>query len=114
MIAAASSSPRIGRPASHVGHLARICIADLKVTWSSAREERGQRQVAHRVQPGRGGRAPLGIELTTMDVVAMSPWMPPAILTCSRGEPSISIESYVSGAPRYASMCRRMAGSPFR
>ena len=78
----------------------------------SAREERRQRQVAHRVQARARASSTFGIELTTIDAVAMSPWMPPAIFIDSRGEPSISTESYDSGAPRYASMCSRMTGSP--
>ncbi len=38
-----------------------------------------------------------GIEFTTIDAVAMSPWMPPAIFIDSAGEPSISTASYGSG-----------------
>jgi hypothetical protein len=61
------------------------------------------------------GAAPitLGIEFTTIDAVATSPWIPPASFMESFGEPSISTESYDSGAPRYASMCSRITGSPF-
>src|SRR5262245_53473681 len=54
------------------------------------------------------------IELTMIDAVATSPWMPPAIVIDNRGDPSLATESYDSGAPRYASMCRRMTGSPLR
>ena len=55
-----------------------------------------------------------GIEFTTIDAVATSPWMPPASFIDSFGDPSMSTESYDSGAPRYASMCRRITGSPLR
>jgi hypothetical protein len=42
----------------------------------------------------------LGIELTTIDAVATSPWMPPTIFYEIFGDPSISTESNDSGAPR--------------
>lgn len=54
-----------------------------------------------------------GTELTAMDAVATSPWMPPAIFIARFGDPSISTASYVSGDPRYASMWSLMTGSPF-
>ena len=54
-----------------------------------------------------------GIELTVIDAVAMSPCTPPSILEWMRGDPSISTESYDSGAPRYASRCSRMQRLPF-
>src|SRR5262249_19352541 len=64
----------------------------------------------------RPGAAPrtFAMELTTIDAVATSPWMPPASFIDRLGDPSISTESNVSGDPRYASMCSLMAGSPLR
>ena len=44
-----------------------------------------------------------GIEFTVIDAVAMSPCTPPSIFEWMRGDPSMSTESYDSGAPRYAS-----------
>ena len=41
-----------------------------------------------------------GIEFTVIDAVAMSPCTPPSIFDEIRGDPSISTESYDSGAPR--------------
>src|SRR5688572_19125008 len=46
------------------------------------------------------------IELTVIDAVAISPCTPPAIFEKMRGDPSMSTESYGSGAPRYASSRR--------
>src|SRR6185295_3929687 len=58
-----------------------------------------------RIVRSPGGEArTFGIELTTIDAVATSPWTPPAIFIESRGDPSTVTESYDSGAPRYASM----------
>ena len=59
--------------------------------------------------PGATSRI-FGSELTTIDAVAMSPCTPPATLDLIAGEPTISTESYDSGAPRYASMCSVMTG----
>jgi len=41
-----------------------------------------------------------GIEFTVIDAVAMSPCTPPSIFDEIRGDPSMSTESYDSGAPR--------------
>jgi hypothetical protein len=63
--------------------------------------------------PGGTSRI-FGSELTAIDVVAISPWTPPAIFIFNAGEPVISTASYDSGAPRYASMCSVMTGCPAR
>ena len=63
--------------------------------------------------PGATSRI-FGIELTTIDAVAMSPCTPPASFIFSAGDPVISTASNDSGAPRYASMCSVITGSPFR
>ena len=55
-----------------------------------------------------------GIELTTIDAVATSPWTPPAIFIESGGLPVMRTASNDSGAPRYASMCRRITAWPLR
>src|SRR3954453_19506169 len=62
-------------------------------------------------RPG-GAAGPFGIELTAIDAVAMSPCTPPAIFIDRFGTPSISVESYDSGAPRYASMWSLIIGAP--
>ena len=64
-------------------------------------------------RPGATSRI-FGSELTTIDAVAMSPWTPPAIFIFSAGDPVISTESNDSGAPRYASMCSVITGTPLR
>src|SRR4030095_14053959 len=53
-----------------------------------------------------------GMELTVIEAVATSPCTPPAIFIASFGVPSMSTESYDSGAPRYASMWSVMIGVP--
>src|SRR5713226_10130343 len=64
-------------------------------------------------KPGGAART-LGIEFTTMEAVEMSPGTPPGILILSFGLPSITVESYGSGAPRYASMCSVITAVPCR
>src|SRR5436190_21152305 len=51
-------------------------------------------------------------ELTTIAAVAMSPCTPPAIFIFNAGDPVISTASNDSGAPRYASMCTVITGTP--
>ena len=84
LIAAACSSPRTGRPASHFGHLARMCKVEnerdqirLKADPTMNKDHRpGKNDGSGRSRivcsPGAAAST-LGIELITIDVVAMSP-----------------------------------------
>src|SRR5262245_27330912 len=100
VMAAGASRASTGNPVSHEGHFARICIGypitqllDYPIHSSAHHPGKNDGSGRSRMvcRPG-GASSTFGIELTAIDAVATSPWMPPAIFIDRFGDPWISTE----------------------